>query len=214
VKLQIALMLLLVTLSVACDKQVQDIPAVKAADMPTVAAEPAPASDEIESAELGVDIKPESVSKMNGAVCTTSKEGEKSCSVDTYTIDIFESGCSADGLYGAVSTKESATLVDGISGVQAKPTAKLQDKQIVCIQASAHKGKEPPQWHYVKAIPVASIAGCKNNDLCETYGDRVITEVQAVKDKPCALNAKGMYEGNCAAGWIKAEAFEEFSMGL
>lgn len=201
--------ILLIGLLGACDK-------TQTLEVESTAVKPAAtAAVTTNAAEPDILAKlPESIALMKSAKCSASDQGETSCVINNYDIGIFESGCSADGLYGAVSAKEGALLVDSIIPAEANSIAKLQDKQIVCIEASAQQGKDPASWHYVRAIPVKTIAGCKDNNLCNTYGDRAVSWIKPASGKPCVLDAAKKYVGDCAAGWIKADEFEEFSMGL
>ena len=64
------------------------------------------------------------------------------------------------------------TLADQISDHDAQPVARLKNKQFVCIEAMASKDNQ--ERYEIKAVPVASVVGCKGNDLYKSYRDQPV----------------------------------------
>ncbi|AKM23728.1 hypothetical protein Xclt_04565 [Xanthomonas axonopodis pv. clitoriae] len=80
-------------------------------------------------------------------------------------------------------------------------------------QAIGRAGQDP-RCYYVAAIPASTIARCKNNALCKTYGDRQIKQIKRASGESCHPAAPGQYVGNCAQGWVSADALDVFSNGI
>lgn len=158
---------------------------------------------------------PAPVATLPGVTCTQQrKDWTPECSAGEYRIVVNMEGCSGDGLYGQILTgdKPSASLGTGFPPFPTGPVAKLHDMQFVCIAATARKQVGEPLWYYVMAIPAESVAACKHSKLC---GDPGIPKVEWVKAPPqgaCRFE-HGRY-ADCAAGWVSASDFAEFSMGL
>ncbi len=150
------------------------------------------------------------IAKGAKVACADDKYGNAACTADGYQIDFGE--CSDDSSYGGIAATGGVTLEDHVSTEHAQPVARLQDKQFVCIEATAHKGEQ--ERYFVRAVPVTSVPGCKGNDLCKSYGDRSIQWIAPRSGKPCQRKDSKSYTGDCAAGWIDNDALEEFSMGL
>jgi hypothetical protein len=150
------------------------------------------------------------IAKGAKVACANDKYGNPACMADGYRIDFGE--CSDDSFYGGITAKAGVTLEDQVSTDRAQPVARLQDKQFVCIEATARKGEQ--ERYFVRAVPVTSVPGCKGNDLCKSYGDHFIQWIAKRSGKPCQRKDRKSYKGDCAAGWIDNDALEEFSMGL
>ncbi|MBB4708233.1 hypothetical protein FHY34_002094 [Xanthomonas arboricola] len=74
-------------------------------------------------------------------------------------------------------------------------------------------GQKPPYYRVI-AIPADSVAGCKNNPACATYGDRPIQRSKSSTGESCHAAAPGQYVGDCAQGWVSADALDVFSNGI
>ncbi|AOY65027.1 hypothetical protein ABFO19_02565 [Xanthomonas citri pv. glycines] len=96
------------------------------------------------------------------------------------------------------------------TGSSATATANLAQGQLVCVQAIG-RAAQNPRYYYVAAIPASTIARCKNNALCKTYGDR---QIKRASGESCHPAAPGQYVGNCAQGWVSADALDVFSNGI
>ncbi|OAX87764.1 hypothetical protein A7D16_14630 [Xanthomonas nasturtii] len=85
--------------------------------------------------------------------------------------------------------------------------------QLVCIRGIGRTGQNP-LYYYAVAIPASSVAKCNNNTLCEKYGDRPIKRLRPSAGDACHAAAPGQYVGDCAQGWVAADALDVFSNGL
>ncbi|KQQ73244.1 hypothetical protein ASF73_10840 [Xanthomonas sp. Leaf131] len=99
------------------------------------------------------------------------------------------------------------------TGSNAVANANLSQGQLVCIQGIGRTGQNP-LYYYVVAVPASSVAKCKNNALCEQYGDRPIKRSKPAAGEACHAAAPGQYVGDCAKGWVSADALDVFSNGL
>jgi hypothetical protein len=142
--------------------------------------------------------------------CANDRYGNAACTADGYQIDFGD--CSDRLSYGGIATSGGVSLEDQVSSRHAQPVARLQDKQLVCIEATARRGEQ--ERAFVKAVPVESVPGCKGNDLCRIYGDRPVEWMRPPPGKSCRRTDGKAYTGDCAAGWIDMGTLEEFSMGL
>jgi hypothetical protein len=131
-----------------------------------------------------------------------------------YQIATYPHGCSSDGTYGAIDTDDdgNATLVATFPN--GEPVARLKKGQLVCVSADAHMKGGDPQWYYVTAIPAESVKACAGKSLCGAPGRPVVEWTRPASRKACQLDASGHYTDGCAAGWVSANEFGEFSMGL
>ncbi|MEJ1168134.1 hypothetical protein [Variovorax sp. CCNWLW235] len=159
------------------------------------------------------------VANLPNASCKQSKRGwNQECTFNDWRIDIDAGGCSAKkGSYGKVYIDDEAAVMLRRSLPPSQPDveAKLKDGQFVCVTASARgsTGSEP-EWYYVMAIPVRSVKACAAKSFCAKPGDLPIEWMRSTSGQRCRVNARGRYAGDCAAGWVKAKEFGEFSMGL
>ncbi|WP_205393502.1 hypothetical protein [Xanthomonas hydrangeae] len=99
------------------------------------------------------------------------------------------------------------------TGSNAAANANLAQGQLVCVQGIGRAGQNP-LYYYVVAIPASSVAKCKNNALCEEYGDRPIKRLAPAAGDACHAAAPGQYVGDCAQGWVSANALDVFSNGI
>lgn len=143
-------------------------------------------------------------------VCARDKYGSSQCGADGYRLE--SAGCGASQFYGRIAVTGGVMLQDHLARDNAHEVAHLQENQFVCIEVTATK--EGKERDFVRAVPVATVPGCKGNTLCTTYRDRPIKWSVVPSDKPCHRLKDGSYVGACAAGWIDKEALEDFSMGL
>ncbi|MFC6840883.1 hypothetical protein [Xanthomonas theicola] len=66
-----------------------------------------------------------------------------------------------------------------------------------------------PLYYYVVAIPASSVEECQGNALCDHDGDRPIQRLVAA-----GATAPGLYSGDCAQGWVSADALDAFRNGM
>lgn len=160
---------------------------------------------------------PAPVAHFKGVSCTQQRpDWNAACVAGDLHIDIYLDGCSTDGFYGKVESSDGKPieLRDALPAGQGQVVAKLSNDQFVCVSANARTASATEaQWYYVTAIPVGSLKACKGNANCAP-GDLPITWVQTKPTATCHPGPDGKYTGGCAAGWVKAEQFDEYSMGL
>ncbi|SDR13890.1 hypothetical protein [Pseudoxanthomonas sp. CF125] len=162
---------------------------------------------------------PPMVANLPNVSCNRPKRGwNQECASDGWRILIDAKGCSAKkGAYGKVQADGEATvkLRRSLPPAQSDVEAKLGDGQFVCVAATAREStSNQPQWYYLMAIPVQSVKACAAKSFCARPGDLPIEWMRPTSGQRCHANARSRYEGDCAAGWVKAEEFGEFSMGL
>jgi len=162
---------------------------------------------------------PPAAANLPNVSCNQPKRGwNQECASNDWRILIDAKGCSAKkGAYGKVYADDEATvkLRRSLPPAQSDVEAKLGDGQFVCVSATARgPGSSEPQWYYVMAIPVKSVKACAAKSFCAKPGDLPIEWMRSTNGKRCRLSARGQYEGDCAAGWVNAKEFGEFSMGL
>ncbi|EWC49475.1 hypothetical protein XAR_4212 [Xanthomonas citri pv. glycines str. 8ra] len=116
------------------------------------------------------------------------------------------------GFFAGVAQANGVDLLNVVpsTGSSATATANLAQGQLVCVQAIG-RAAQNPRYYYVAAIPASTIARCKNNALCKTYGDR---QIKRASGESCHPAAPGQYVGNCAQGWVSADALDVFSNGI
>lgn len=93
---------------------------------------------------------------------------------DFYDVELSPA-CDDAGLFAGVAQASGVDALDAVptTGSSVVARARLAQGQLVCIQAIGRAGQNP-LYYYVIAIPADSVAGCKNNSVCRTYGDRPI----------------------------------------
>ncbi|WP_372362072.1 hypothetical protein ACCQ10_02295 [Xanthomonas sp. NCPPB 1325] len=133
---------------------------------------------------------------------------------DFYDVE-FSPDCGDEGFFAGIAQANGVDLLDVVpaTGSSASTTARLAQGQLVCVQAIGRAGQNP-RYYYVAAIPADTIAKCKNNPLCNTYSDRPIKQIKPARGESCRAAAPGQYVGNCAQGWVSADALDVFSNGL
>ncbi|WDI93293.1 hypothetical protein [Xanthomonas campestris] len=133
---------------------------------------------------------------------------------DFYDVELSPA-CDDAGLFAGVAQASGVDALDAVptTGSSVIARARLAQGQLVCIQAIGRAGQNP-LYYYVIAIPADSVAGCKNNSVCRTYGDRPIQRSKSATGGSCHAAAPGQYVGDCAQGWVGADALDVFSNGI
>lgn len=138
------------------------------------------------------------------------------CKLKDLTINTYPDGCSTDGFYGVVQAPNGgkAALHESLPASDANVVARFMEGQFVCVSADARGLHDAePSWYYITAIPVATLKACKGNPDCKP-GDLPVEWVKAHGGEPCRPGPDKRYIGDCAAGWVKASEFGEYSMGI
>lgn len=151
-----------------------------------------------------------SLAKVANVECAAADGGRPVCVTGRLNVDLYES-CGSDGFFGAVSTDHGVALKEKPTA-DAASVAWLEVGQFLCIQGLARQGQNP-EWYFVMAIPVGTVADCKEKQLCEIYGDRPVTWTVPPSGKPCTVE-EDRYVGDCASGWVAAHAIEAFTEGI
>jgi hypothetical protein len=170
-------------------------------------------------APLAVNDRLGALIQATGVTCTDAKAA-KGCTAgnvasgDFYDVELSPD-CGDEGFFAGVTQGKGIDLLDVVpaTGSSATTTAHLAQGQLVCVQAIGRAGQNP-LYYYVAAIPADTIARCKNNALCKTYGDRPIKQMKPASSESCHAVVPGHYVGNCAQGWVSADALDVFSNGL
>lgn len=133
---------------------------------------------------------------------------------DFYDVELSPA-CDDAGLFAGVAQASGVDALDAVptTGSSVVARARLAQGQLVCIQAIGRAGQNP-LYYYVIAIPADSVSGCKNNPACRTYGDRPIQRSKSATGGSCHAAAPGQYVGDCAQGWVGADALDVFSNGI
>ena len=133
---------------------------------------------------------------------------------DFYDVELSPA-CDDAGLFAGVAQASGVDALDAVptTGSSVVARARLAQGQLVCIQAIGRAGQNP-LYYYVIAIPADSVAGCINNSVCRTYGDRPIQRSKSATGGSCHAAAPGQYVGDCAQGWVGADALDVFSNGI
>lgn len=152
----------------------------------------------------------DSLAKVANVECTDMGSGQTSCTAGRLSVDLYES-CGRDGFFGAVSTDDGITLKERPEA-DAGSVARLGGGQFLCIRGLARQ-EQNPEWYFVTAIPVATVSGCTDKELCKIYGDRPVAWTVPPSGKPCVLKSD-RYAGDCASGWVTAGSIEVFSEGI
>lgn len=151
-----------------------------------------------------------SLAKEANVECKNTDIGQTMCTSGRSSVDLYES-CGREGLFGAVSTDDGIILKERPEA-DADSVARLGGGQFLCVRGLARK-KQNPEWYFVMAIPVATVAGCTGKGLCKIYGDRPVTWTVPPHGKPCVLK-DDKYVGDCASGWVTAGSIEVFTEGI
>ncbi|MBB4131362.1 hypothetical protein [Xanthomonas sp. 3075] len=180
----------------------------------TSAATHAPAS-----ATASIDDGLATLIQASGVQCTDAKmaTGCTAGNVDAgdfYDVELSPV-CGDAGFFAGVAQADGVDVLDAVptTGSRAFARAKLAQGQLVCIQGIGRAGQNP-LYYYVVAIPADSVAKCKNDPACGTYGDRRIQRSTPAASKSCHAAAPGHYVGDCAQGWVGADALDVFSNGI
>jgi len=149
----------------------------------------------------------DSLAKVANVECKATDSGQTSCTSGGLSVDLFD-GCGSEGFFGAVSTDDGITLKERPE-TDARGVARIGGGQFLCIRALA-RHEQNPEWYFVMAIPVATVADCTGKELCRIYGDRSVAWVARKSGKSCELK-NDRYVGDCASGWVTAGSIEVFS---
>lgn len=144
--------------------------------------------------------------------CANDTHGNLACRIDGQAVDIDD--CASNLSYGSIVADggRHTALLDRFPAAGAGTVAELSDHQLVCLQATVRKDGQLVAA-LVKAVPSASVKECKDNALCRT-ADQPVKWVRPATGHACARDAHGMYAGDCATGWVKGDAVEEYANGL
>ncbi len=162
---------------------------------------------------LAALIRASRVTCSNGSAGTGCTAGDVD-SGDFYDVELSPD-CGDQGFFAGVAEAKGVETLDAVpsSGSKATATAKLSKGQLVCVQGIGRTGQNP-LFYYVVAIPANTVGKCKDNALCDTYGDRPINNRVATGGEACHAAAPGHYAGNCAQGWVSADVLDVFSNGM
>ncbi|MDV0439712.1 hypothetical protein [Xanthomonas sacchari] len=150
----------------------------------------------------------ENAAKGSGCVAGNVDTG------DFYDVEMSPR-CDADGNFAGVAERDAA-LLDAlpVTGSTAQVAAKLSEGQFVCILATARAGQHAA-YHYVVAIPPASVSACQGKAICKQYGQRRVDFVtQRKQGRQCSIAGNARPEGDCAQGWIQSQKLDVFANGL
>ncbi|MEG0185034.1 MAG: hypothetical protein RR704_16480 [Stenotrophomonas sp.] len=155
----------------------------------------------------------------SGVTCSNASAGTGCTAGDVGSGDFYDvelsPDCGDQGLFAGVAEASGVETLDAVpgSGSKATVTATLSKGQLVCVQGIGRTGQNP-LFYYVVAIPANTVGKCKDNALCDTYGDRPIDNRSAKGSDACHAAAPGRYAGNCAQGWVGADGLDVFSNGM
>lgn len=152
----------------------------------------------------------DSLAKVANVECAATNNGQTSCTAGRLSVDLHED-CGREALFGAVSADDGITLKEKPEA-DAGSVARLGGGQFLCIRGLARQ-EQNPEWYFVMAIPVTTVADCAGKELCRIYGDRPVAWAVQKSGKPCELK-NDRYVGDCASGWVTAESIEIFSEGI
>jgi hypothetical protein len=209
-----AMVLIFIALLGACDKDSKDKDYPKpdtssaASDAVSPATELAENTETIETTALSSAKPP----LMIGVECKAPVNNVQSCVSGNYQIELIQN-CESGAFYAGVAQEGGVILKDRIVGDDPKDVAKLSDKQFVCVQGIAKTAQES-EWFYVVAVPVSEVTDCKDNSICQDYGDKPVDWLLNKPTGECHLVGTNGFTGSCAAGWIKPDALDQFSNGL
>ncbi|CAH0144129.1 hypothetical protein ACQ5SA_05370 [Stenotrophomonas indicatrix] len=157
--------------------------------------------------------------RASGVTCSNASAGTGCTAGDVDSGDFYDvelsPDCGDQGFFAGVAEAKGVETLDAVpsSGSKATATAKLSKGQLVCVQGIGRTGQNP-LFYYVVAIPANTVGKCKDNALCDTYGDRPINNRVATGGEACHAAAPGHYAGNCAQGWVSADVLDVFSNGM
>lgn len=132
------------------------------------------------------------------------------CAGAGYTVSGSEDVCDEDSsAFGAVRGTVPLDALDRL-GRDARAVAKLAPGQLVCGQYAATGNTSDDRWMYVVAVPTSLVSAC---EVVHCGDPEARSRRISGEDTPCRILQDG-YGSGCAAGWVKADAIDEFSMGL
>ncbi|MBB6572445.1 hypothetical protein [Xanthomonas arboricola] len=202
---------LLLALS-ACTAGESAAPAAPPATSTASTASPAPAQNPISG-------KFAALIQASGVKCSDAETAKGCTAGDVDTGDFYDvelsPACGDDGFFAGVVQPQGVDALSAVptTGSNAVANVNLAQGQLVCVQGIGRTGQNP-LYYYVVAIPTSSVAKCKNNALCEKYGGRAIKRLKPSAGDTCHVTAPGQYVGDCAQGWVSADALDVFSNGL
>ncbi|MCD9032437.1 hypothetical protein LDO32_11940 [Luteimonas sp. Y-2-2-4F] len=161
--------------------------------------------------------QPQGLAEQLGARCADAATG-RDCVIgnleagDYYDIELSPR-CDAEGFFAGVSAPEAVALdALPVTGSDARPNAALSEGQFLCVQAIARSGQQPA-YYYAIAIAPGDVAACRGAPVCARYGERPVRwQAQVRTGTACTVDAR--WQGDCARGWIAADALDVFSNGL
>lgn len=157
--------------------------------------------------------------QASGVTCTNASAGTGCTAGDVDSGDFYDvelsPDCGEQGFFAGVAEDKGVEALNAVpsTGSKTHATATLSKGQLVCVQGIGRTGQNP-LFYYVVAIPAATVAKCKGNALCDTYGDRPISGLAGTAGEACHATAPGHYAGNCAQGWVAADVLDVFSNGM
>lgn len=193
--------------------------ATEAASPPTTATSSAETPEKLPAEAIGITATAtQDLAKRLGAQCSESP-GKSECTIgnvaagDYYDIELSPQ-CGDDGFFAGVSSADAALLDTlPVTGSKALTNAKLAQDQFVCLQATARSGQQPA-YYYAVAISPDNVAACHDSPACSRYGQRPIErQSQPTTGNECSV-VNSQWQGDCARGWISADALDIFSNGL
>jgi len=146
--------------------------------------------------------------------CTRNGFGHVECRVPGYARINTADTCPPHApTFGSIRHPGGVTLLDRFPDVDARPVAMLHDRQFICIGTVVNTMLGTAMWSYVVAIPTRFIADCRGKALCR-HADFPMRWARTRPSVPCHLDATGRYSKGCAAGWVRSELVDEYSMGI
>lgn len=190
------------------------------------AAVPAPAAAPVSAAGVAPASTPAAANnglaaliRASGVTCSNASAGTGCTAGDVDSGDFYDvelsPDCGDQGFFAGVAEAKGVETLDAVPSSRSRTTAtaKLSKGQLVCVQGIGRTGQNP-LFYYVVAIPANTVGKCKDNALCDTYGDRPINNRVATGGEACHAAAPGHYAGNCAQGWVSADVLDVFSNGM
>lgn len=190
-----------------------------AASSPTPAPVAASTATPVTAHPVSADNGLAALIRASGVTCSNASAGTGCTAGDVDSGDFYDvelsPDCGDQGFFAGVAEAKGVETLDAVpsSGSKATATAKLSKGQLVCVQGIGRTGQNP-LFYYVVAIPANTVGKCKDNALCDTYGDRPIDNRVATGGEACHAAAPGHYAGNCAQGWVSADVLDVFSNGM
>lgn len=124
---------------------------------------------------------------------------------DFYEVS-FPPHCGGNGVLAGVVAGDPKLLDTlPVTGSNARVTAHLAKGQLACVQAIARVQSSPPSFYYVAPI---SSEMCQGREICHRFGARPVATEAGGSAQSCEIDTQGELVGDCARGWIDADAVE------